>query len=87
MYVKTNSGRNRAEEAAMAAISSALLDVPITGAQGIVFNVLGGRDMSLQVTYAVTVDMFIYLKFLHSLLCMHCCCYMVGAFSTMLLLV
>jgi cell division GTPase FtsZ len=41
----------------MAAISSALLDVPITGAQGIVFNVLGGRDMSLQVT-----DMFMYLK-------------------------
>src|SRR5690242_1472896 len=44
------SGRNRAEEAAMAAISSSLLDVPITGAQGIVFNVLGGRDMTLQVS-------------------------------------
>jgi cell division GTPase FtsZ len=39
----------------MAAISSALLDVPITGAQGIVFNVLGGRDMSLQVYTSITI--------------------------------
>ncbi|KAG5192621.1 cell division protein [Tribonema minus] len=48
MGIGRSSGKQRAEEAAMAAISSALLDVPITGAQGIVFNVLGGKDMSLQ---------------------------------------
>ncbi|CAM9642230.1 unnamed protein product [Chrysoparadoxa australica] len=48
MGIGRGSGKNRAEEAALAAISSSLLDVPITGAQGIVFNVLGGDDMSLQ---------------------------------------
>lgn len=48
MGIGRGSGKNRAEESAQSAISSALLDVPITGAQGIVFNVLGGKDMSLQ---------------------------------------
>ncbi|CAM9468641.1 unnamed protein product [Choristocarpus tenellus] len=48
MGIGRSSGKGRAEESARSAISSALLDVPITGAQGIVFNVLGGRDMSLQ---------------------------------------
>lgn len=48
MGIGRGSGKNRAEESALSAISSALLDVPITGAKGIVFNVLGGSDMSLQ---------------------------------------
>lgn len=48
MGIGRGTGKNRAEESAQSAISSALLDVPITGAQGIVFNVLGGKDMSLQ---------------------------------------
>ncbi|CBJ30781.1 filamentous temperature sensitive Z [Ectocarpus siliculosus] len=48
MGIGRGSGKNRAKESAEGAIMSALLDVPITGAQGIVFNVLGGNDMSLQ---------------------------------------
>lgn len=48
MGIGRGIGKNRAEESAQSAISSALLDVPITGAKGIVFNVLGGKDMSLQ---------------------------------------
>jgi cell division protein FtsZ len=42
------SGENRATEAAHAAISSPLLDrVSIAGAQGILINVTGGKNMSL----------------------------------------
>ncbi|CAM9598532.1 unnamed protein product, partial [Ectocarpus sp. 13 AM-2016] len=48
MGIGRGSGKNRAKESAEGAIMSALLDVPITGAQGIVFNVLGGNDMTLQ---------------------------------------
>ncbi|CAM9391284.1 unnamed protein product, partial [Ectocarpus fasciculatus] len=40
MGIGRGSGKNRAKESAEGAIMSALLDVPITGAQGIVFNVL-----------------------------------------------
>jgi len=40
--------QNRAEDAAAAAISSPLLDSPIDRATGIVFNIIGGRDMTLQ---------------------------------------
>ena len=48
MGIGTGKGKNRAEDAAMAAITSPLLDFPITKAKGIVFNVVGGEDMSLQ---------------------------------------
>lgn len=42
------SGENRAVEAANAAISSPLLEgVSITGAQGILVNITGGKDLSL----------------------------------------
>ena len=47
MAIGSASGENRAQEAAQKAIHSALLDVSIEGAQGILFNVKGGRDMSL----------------------------------------
>ena len=40
-------GENRAENAALAAINSPLLDVSIKGAKGILFNVSGGKDISL----------------------------------------
>jgi cell division protein FtsZ len=48
MGIGTGKGKNRAVDAAMAAISSPLLDFPITKAKGIVFNIVGGSDMSLQ---------------------------------------
>lgn len=42
------SGRTRAQEAAAAAISSPLLDFPIEKARGVVFNIVGGNDLTLQ---------------------------------------
>jgi len=47
MAVGRAGGDNRAVEAAQAAISSALLDITIDGARGILFNVTGGPDLSL----------------------------------------
>jgi cell division protein FtsZ len=41
------SGENRAQEAAREAITNTLLDVTIDGAQGILFNVSGGPDLTL----------------------------------------
>lgn len=40
-------GGNRAAEAAQAAISSALLETPIDGAQGVLLGITGGQDLSL----------------------------------------
>ncbi len=47
MAVGVGTGENRAVEAAEKAVSSALLDVTIDGAQGILFNITGGPDLSL----------------------------------------
>jgi len=47
MGVGTGSGKMRAQDAAVAAISSPLLDFPINRASGIVFNIVGSRDMTL----------------------------------------
>ncbi len=47
MSIGRASGENRAQEAANQAIQSSLLDVSIEGAQGILFNVKGGDDLSL----------------------------------------
>ncbi len=41
------SGATRAEEAALAAISSPLLETPIDGARGILLGITGGPDLSL----------------------------------------
>lgn len=41
------SGKSRAREAAMAAISSPLLESSIDGAKGVVFNITGGTDLTL----------------------------------------
>jgi len=48
MGIGIGTGENRAEEAARAAISSPLLEVSIEGATGILFNVLGGQDLSMK---------------------------------------
>jgi cell division protein FtsZ len=47
MAVGHAEGDDRARRAAEAAISSALLDVTIDGARGILFNITGGQDLSL----------------------------------------
>jgi cell division protein FtsZ len=47
MSVGVAAGENRAVEAAEVAVSSSLLDVTIDGAQGLLFNVTGGSDLSL----------------------------------------
>ncbi|GHU08710.1 cell division protein FtsZ [Alphaproteobacteria bacterium] len=47
MGIGRASGENRAEQAAKQAIESPLIEVSIDGARGILFNVTGGYDMSL----------------------------------------
>jgi len=47
MGIGRSSGERRAEEAAKAAISSPLLEVDIEGARGILFNIIGGPDLTM----------------------------------------
>ncbi|OUC14208.1 MAG: cell division protein FtsZ [Alkalinema sp. CACIAM 70d] len=47
MGIGIGSGKSRAREAAMAAISSPLLEASIDGARGVVFNITGGHDLTL----------------------------------------
>ncbi|MFC2037007.1 cell division protein FtsZ [Chloroflexota bacterium] len=47
MAIGHGEGENRAVEAAEQSIASALLDVTIDGARGILFNVTGGPDLAL----------------------------------------
>jgi len=47
MGIGMGSGKSRAREAAMTAISSPLLESSIEGANGVVFNITGGPDMTL----------------------------------------
>jgi cell division protein FtsZ len=45
--IGTGVGENRAQTAARAAISSPLLDISIEGAKGILFNIVGGKDLTM----------------------------------------
>lgn len=47
MSVGQASGENRAEEAARGAITNPLLEVDISGARGVVFNITGGDDLTM----------------------------------------
>ncbi|MHB8618384.1 MAG: cell division protein FtsZ, partial [Chloroflexota bacterium] len=47
MAIGRGSGENRAVEAAQAAIASPLLDIDMTGAKGVLFNLTGGTDLAL----------------------------------------
>lgn len=47
MGIGIGSGKSRAREAAVAAISSPLLESSIEGARGVVFNITGGSDLTL----------------------------------------
>lgn len=48
MGIGTGTGKTGAEDAAAAAISSPLLDSPIDQATGVVFNIVGGPELSLK---------------------------------------
>jgi len=47
MGVGIGKGKNRATDAAKAATSSPLLDAPLTKATGVVFNIIGDKDLTL----------------------------------------
>jgi cell division protein FtsZ len=47
MGIGSGSGENRAIEAAKSAISSPLLELSIDGARGVLFNVIGGNNISM----------------------------------------
>merc|ERR1712072_1305642 len=47
MGIGQSKGKDRAQDAAVAAISSPLLDFPVKRAKGIVFNIVGGSDLTL----------------------------------------
>ena len=47
MGIGRASGENRAVQAAQQAVESPLLEVSIDGARGILFNIIGGNDMSM----------------------------------------
>lgn len=56
MGIGVGLGENRATHAARAAISSPLLEVSISGARGILFNIIGGPDMTMnEVNEASTI--------------------------------
>ena len=48
MAIGRGTGEDKAVEAAKAAVSSPMLDVSIDGAKGVLFNITGGTDLSLQ---------------------------------------
>ena len=48
MGIGIGSGENRAEAAAKAAISSSLLELSVEGATGILFNIIGGKDLTMR---------------------------------------
>ena len=47
MSIGKGSGENRAVDAAKSALASPLLDVSVSGAKGVLFNVTGGDNLSL----------------------------------------
>ncbi len=48
LAIGRGGGENRAVDAARAAIASPLLDVSIHGARGVLFNIVGGKNLGLQ---------------------------------------
>jgi cell division protein FtsZ len=56
-------GKSRARDAALGAIQSPLLDVGIERATGIVWNITGGKDMTLfEVSYFFTCPFFFFMN-------------------------
>ena len=48
MSIGSGSGDNKVKEAVEAVLSSPLLDTPISGATGVLFNISGGNDLTLR---------------------------------------
>ena len=55
MGVGRADGKNKAEEAARAAVSSPLMETSIDGARGVLINITGSRDMGLEDVEAAAV--------------------------------
>jgi cell division protein FtsZ len=47
MGIGTGMGENRAQIAARAAVSSPLLEISMDGARGVLFNIVGGQDLTM----------------------------------------
>ncbi len=58
MGIGLGSGKSRAREAAVAAISSPLLESSIEGAKGVVLNITGGHDLTLHEVNAAAETIF-----------------------------
>jgi len=58
MGIGTAEGKSRARDAAVAAVSSPLIDFPIAQATGIVFTITGSSDMTLQEVNAAAEAIF-----------------------------
>ncbi len=58
MGIGKSSGENRAKEAALMAVTSPLLELSIQGATGVLFNIVGGNDLSM--TEVDEASKFIY---------------------------
>jgi hypothetical protein len=70
------TGKQRAQEAAAAAISSPLLDFPIERARGVVFNIVGGEDLTLQEVRACVREVATEIDVLVEIyVCMYVCMY------------
>jgi cell division protein FtsZ len=54
MGIGEGSGKSRAREAAIQAITSPLLESSIEGARGVVLSITGGADMTLHEVYAAS---------------------------------
>ncbi|AFZ36532.1 cell division protein FtsZ [Stanieria cyanosphaera PCC 7437] len=58
MGIGIGSGKSRAREAAIAAVSSPLLEASIEGAKGVVINITGGTDLSLHEVNAAAESIY-----------------------------
>ena len=47
MGIGTGVGENRAQTAARAAVASPLLEISMNGARGVLFNIIGGPDLTM----------------------------------------
>ena len=73
--VGTSTGKNRAEEAAQQAASAPLIERSIERATGVVYNITGGKDLTLQEVNKVSqVPAMLHIcNYMHIYLCTDLC--------------